>query len=172
MTLEYISNSQTWSGEIINEVRYPRNIEQLWTAEELAAIGLRVRAIPEPEPYVPSHADMTNMVIAERERRLALGFDYDFGDGRGIHNIGTTTQDMKGWDEVTKATQALCALGYGSAPVTIVTNTGPATITAMEWQQILVAATQFRQPLWAASFALQAMDPIPDDYTNDIYWTP
>ena len=26
-------------------------------------------------------------VIAERERRLALGFDYDFGDERGVHHI-------------------------------------------------------------------------------------
>jgi hypothetical protein len=36
--------------------------------------------------------------------------------------------------------------------------------------QVLVAAAQFRQPLWAASFVLQAMSPIPADYANDKYW--
>lgn len=122
------------------------------------------------DPLENSRSDMILKIVHERERRLSLGFDYDFGDARGVHRIGTTEQDMVGWDEVTKATQALCALGFGSAPITIVTNTGPAIITAIEWQQILVAATQFRQPLWAASFALQAMDPIPDNYDNNIYW--
>lgn len=123
-------------------------------------------------PPPPTREEMVARVVAERERRLALGFDYDFGDARGTHHIGTTAADMVGWDEVTKATQAFVALGAPSTEITIVTNTGPATITALEWQQILVAATQFRQPLWAASFVLQSMPTIPEDYTNDIYWTP
>lgn len=109
-------------------------------------------------------------VVKERERRLALGFDFAFGDARGTHRIGTTPTDMIGWDEVTKATQAMIALGQGSSTLTIVTNTGPATITALEWQQILVAATQFRQPIWAKSFALQAMSPIPPDFASDARW--
>lgn len=48
-------------------------------------------------PVAPTVAD----VVAERERRLALGFDYDVGDGRGVHHIGTTPDDMRKWmDEV------------------------------------------------------------------------
>lgn len=122
-----------------------------------------------PTPYAlppPTIAD----IVAERERRLSLGFNYNFGDARGIHAIGTTASDLAGWDEVTKATQAMIALGQPSATVDIVTNTGTATITAVEWQHVLLAAAAFRQPIWAASFALQTMSPIPTNYVADIYW--
>ena len=109
-------------------------------------------------------------VAAERERRLALGFDYDFGDERGVHRIATTDADMRGWDEVTKWAHAAIALGDPDATMHILTETGPCVVTAQEWQSVLMAATAARQPLWAASFVLQAMDPIPSDYTNDAYW--
>lgn len=120
-----------------------------------------------PPPPAPGVVD----VVVERERRLALGFTYDFGNGRGAHVIGTTEQDMRGWDEVTKATQAAIALGQSSMPLTIETNTGAVNITALEWQQILLAATAFRQPIWLKSFALQAMNPIPADYAADSWWS-
>jgi hypothetical protein len=109
-------------------------------------------------------------VIAERERRLALGFIYDFGDTRGEHRIATTDQDMKGWDEVTKIASALIALGDSTTTIDIVSETGPAQVTALEWQQVLVAASAFRQPIWAASFSLQAMSPMPANVTTDHYW--
>lgn len=114
----------------------------------------------------PSLAD----VIAERDRRLASGFDYDFGDARGVHRIGTTEADRRGWQEVTDAANAAIALGQPGATFTIVTDTGPAEITAMEWQAILVAATAHRQPIWQASFVIQAMNPIPADYAADERW--
>lgn len=110
-------------------------------------------------------------VIRERARRLALGFDYNFGDARGIHRIGTTEADMLGWDEVTKYASAQIASGNSTATVSIVTNTGPAQVTAQEWQSILIAAGQFRQPIWQGSFTIQAMNPIPKDYaSNGAYW--
>lgn len=112
----------------------------------------------------------TDEVIAERRRRLSLGFDYDFGDARGVHRIGTTEADMTGWDEVSKVASALIAVGMPSAPIDLVTDTGPVQVTATEWQMILVAAAQFRQPIWGASFVLQAMSPIPNDYVADAYW--
>ena len=125
------------------------------------------------ETYTPSPPPGPGVgdVVVERERRLALGFTYDFGNGRGAHVIGTTEQDMRGWDEVTKATQAAIALGQSSMSLTIETNTGSVNITALEWQQILLAATAFRQPIWLKSFALQAMDSIPADYTDDSWWS-
>lgn len=109
-------------------------------------------------------------IVAERERRLAVGFDYDFGDARGVHRIATTEQDMRGWDEVTKVTNAMLALGDQTSTIGIVTGTGPTEVTALDWQHVLVAAGAFRQPIWAASFALQAMDPIPADVTGNQYW--
>lgn len=109
-------------------------------------------------------------ILAERERRLSLGFDYDFGDTRGVHHIATTDQDMRGWDEVTKVANAMLALGDTVSKINIVTGTGPAEVTAIEWQHILVAAGVFRQPIWGASFALQAMNPIPDNVTDPALW--
>jgi hypothetical protein len=109
-------------------------------------------------------------VITERQRRLSAGFDHDFTDARGVHTIGTTDADMNGWDEVSKAASALVALGLPDQAISIVTDTGPCDVTAIEWQSVLVGAMQFRQPIFAASFALQASDPIPQDYTDDVNW--
>ena len=109
-------------------------------------------------------------VVKERERRLALGFDYTFSDARGKIHIHTSAADMIGWDDVTKVTQAMIGLGAGTTTIQIQPENTEITITAYEWQQILLAAAQFRQPLWFASFVLQAMTPIPADYKNDSYW--
>lgn len=114
--------------------------------------------------------EMINRVAKERERRLRLGFSYDFGDARGVHQIATTDEDMRGWDEVTKAAQAAINAGAPATTINIVTDTGPATVTATEWQSILLAAGAARQPIWAASFAIQALDPIPADYDDDARW--
>ncbi|MBM1814534.1 hypothetical protein [Pseudosulfitobacter pseudonitzschiae] len=121
--------------------------------------------------FVDLPAPTSSDIIAEREKRLAAGFDYDFGDARGVHHIGTTADDMQGWDEVTMGANAAIALGSGSSAFSIVTETGPVEVTALEWQSILLAATAFRQPIWSASFALQAMDPTPSDYTDNTHWT-
>jgi hypothetical protein len=121
-----------------------------------------------PPPPIPPLT--VSDVITERERRLAAGFDYDFADARGVHRIGTTDADMSGWDEVSKAASALVALGLPDQALSIVTDTGPCDVTAIEWQSVLVGAMQFRQPIFAASFALQASDPIPQDYTDDVNW--
>lgn len=108
-------------------------------------------------------------VVIERERRLSLGFDYDFGDDRGVHRIGTSSHDMNGWDEVTKAANAMLALDDQSS-ITLATETGSVHVTAIEWQYILLAAAAFRQPIWQASFALQEMSPMPADVTADEFW--
>jgi len=116
------------------------------------------------------HADMENRVALERERRLQAGFDYDFGDARGVHRIGTTNADMVGWREVTDLANALIATNNGSTTINVLTDTGAVGVTATEWADVLIAAAQFRQPFWAASFAIQALDPIPADYADDARW--
>lgn len=133
------------------------------TPEQIAAVEQFIAAY---DPDAPTVDD----VITERSRRLALGFDYGFSDSRGTHHIGTTPQDMIGWDEVTKLATALINAGDTTSTIGIVTDTGPTQVTAPEWNAILIAAGQFRQPIWHASFVLQKMNPIPADYTDDIYW--
>ena len=131
---------------------------------ELIELGVTIADYVAPSPTVDD-------VVAERNRRLQSGFSYDFGDSRGIHLFATTDSDMKGWDDVTKGATAAVIGGAGSTEFNISTETGDVTVTAAEWQQILIAATLFRQPIWAASFVLQAMSPIPANYTDDSYWT-
>jgi len=122
----------------------------------------------EPEPTPVTASD----VWAERDRRLAGGFDYDFGYVRGVHRINTTPADMIGWDEVTKFAQALINAGQGAQVITIATGSGMTQLTANEWQGVLIAAAAFRQPIWGASFVLEQMGEIPADFANDAYWTP
>ena len=118
----------------------------------------------------PARAELVRAVLAERERRLASGFEYDFGGARGIHRIGTTEPDRIGWDDVSDLASAMIDTGNPNGEIAIVTDTGPTVVTATEWKHVLLAAASFRQPIWAASFALQAMDPIPLDITADAYW--
>jgi len=109
-------------------------------------------------------------VWAERDRRLALGFYYDFGDYRGVQQIGTTPNDMTGWSEVTTWANTKLALGETAAETAIMTNTGVALITPMDWFHILDVAATVRQNIWARSFILASMSPIPQDYTDGVYW--
>lgn len=126
-----------------------------------------------------SRADMQKRVQGERKRRLELGFNYDFGllddgvtpDPRGIHEIGTTEADWVGWSEVINLANALIDVGDTTSTIDIVTNTGPASVTAPEWQAIMLAGAADRQVIWAKSFELQAMDPIPEDYADDSFWS-
>ncbi|MDQ8700159.1 hypothetical protein [Hyphomicrobium sp. LHD-15] len=62
---------------------------------------------------------------------------------------------MKGWDEVSKGAQAAINLGGGASEIAIETDMGPVTLTGLEFQQVLVAATAYRLSIWLASFALQ-----------------
>ena len=115
--------------------------------------------------------DQVALVVAERARRLSLGFDYDFGDSRGVHRIGTSEADMLAWSrEVTPYADALVQTGDSSTKINLITDTGAVAVTGAEWQQILIKAGQHRQPIWAASFAIQTLDPIPEDYADDARW--
>jgi hypothetical protein len=110
-------------------------------------------------------------VHAERDRRLALGFDFDFGAERGVHRFATTPGDMVGWQDVTTWATVQAVTGNETVTLPIKTETGPTVVTAAEWFAVLNTATAFRQPIWAASFVLEAMDPIPADFRQDSYWT-
>lgn len=150
---------------IVTDVEPDGVVEQrVWARSAALAIEAYQQATSTTPMPTPSD------VVRERDRRLALGFDYDFNDERGTHRIGTTEADMKGWDEVSKASLAAVLLGAPGTPIDIVTETGPVTLTAIEWQQIIVRATQVRQSIWHASFTLQVMQPIPETYADDVWW--
>ncbi|WP_296101486.1 hypothetical protein [uncultured Agrobacterium sp.] len=119
-----------------------------------------------PLPVTPE------MLTDEVNRRLSLGFDFDFGDERGVHHFGTTPGDMTRWmQEVTPLAQAAMNIGEPDRLVGIKTNTGLVEVKASEWWLVLDAAAAWRQPLYAAYFALKAASEIPADYAvNESYW--
>lgn len=60
---------QPWQGEIIDGVRYPANVEQLWSDADLAAIGLsKFQPFVPPDGQVavgPSTYQMQNGLVVE-----------------------------------------------------------------------------------------------------------
>jgi hypothetical protein len=56
------SGFDQWIGKPINGIKYPSNIEELWSAEDLAAIGLY-------KPYEPSIPD-GKIVTGETIQRI------------------------------------------------------------------------------------------------------
>lgn len=169
-----VSQDAIAGGIQISESEYDAAIEAMLSGKRImvadGALLIQGTTVTEEalaDPAPPTVPD----VIAERERRLAAGFDFDFGDARGVHHIATSERDLKNWDEVTKLAQAAINLGQPTMAIGIETDSGACNVTAMEWQHILIAAGEARQPIFHASFALQAMEPIPADYTDDIYWT-
>jgi hypothetical protein len=159
-------------GDVINAIEAPENFtlpDVTLIASDLAGPGWRFENGEFVEPLPPNGT--AEGVISERERRLGLGFDYDFNDARGVHRIGTTRKDMEGWNEVTSVSNAAISIGQPNSSIDIATDTGPCVITAIEWQNILIAVAQFRQPIWTASFTLMNMSPIPSDFKSEIYWS-
>lgn len=159
------------AGNLAVVIGWHDDADALWVNRDGLVVARDESSPPLITPMLPIDPPTIDDVWREKERRLALGFDYDFGDERGVHHIGTTPSDMAGWDEVTKFAQALINAGTPKGNILILTDTGPAEVTAAEWQQMLLAAAAFRQPLWLRSFEITAMDPIPADYTSDEHWT-
>lgn len=152
----------------------PPHKSYLWKPVVIEGEGSQEQVIIEPERVrlVMSVPPVTvEQVADERDRRLALGFDYNFGDARGVHRIGTTRRDLEGWSEVSTYAGALIDSGDLTTQIAIATDTGPCLVTAPEWRAIEIASAAYRQPLWAKSFALMAQTPIPADYTHDRHWT-
>lgn len=159
-------------GEVINAIEADENFKYgdplcCLIPSNYAAPGWRYD--PKANEFIPPSGTIAG-VIAERERRLSLGFEYKFADERGSHHIGTSRQDMEGWTEVTNISNAAIAMNEPNKEIYIATNSGQCIVTAIEWQSILISISEFRQPIWAASFALQEMSPIPHNFRDDKYW--
>jgi len=62
------------------------------------------------DKWLPA-APTPDMLTEEVNRRLSLGFDYDLGDGRGVHHFGTTDADMKRWMQDNASCASRCEHG-------------------------------------------------------------
>ncbi|MDH6265548.1 hypothetical protein M2360_000938 [Rhizobium sp. SG_E_25_P2] len=117
----------------------------------------------------PTTAALLAAIEAERDRRLAGGFDWDFG-AQGVHHIATTAADMAGWEIVTRAATAL-ALAGSDATIEIHTETGTAHVTGPQWNAAMLHYRMtIEQPTLLAALKLQAMRPLPQDTANPAHW--
>lgn len=109
-------------------------------------------------------------VYRERDRRLALGYDFDFGDARGVHHFATDDENMKGWNKVTDWAGLQLIVGNTLDWVELDTDTGQVAVVPVEWVAIFQAMTTWQQTLYSAAPTIAAMTPIPGDYTDDARW--
>lgn len=125
----------------------------------------------ELDPDQPvSEKDLLNRQL---EHRLSLGLEYDFKDGRGVHHIGTSPQDMDRWlKEVSPYAQSFLNVDQPEGTLNIRTHTGYVSITAQEWQNVLMAIGEYRQSVYKQYFKIKDMDPPPEDVTDDTLWAP
>jgi hypothetical protein len=175
MTIARVQDGQVLEYRNTDMAAIPEHKRYLWKPVQMEGAGPTEQLVIEADRVRRvrswSHEQMVARVVAERTRRLAFGFNYDFQDARGVHHIGTTPEDMTGWRDVIDYANALVDLGDVTTTIAIVTDTGPAQVTAPEWQAVMLQAAAVRQTLWAKSFALQAMNPIPSDFADDSHWT-
>jgi hypothetical protein len=73
MALRYIASGEVWRGAPIAGTSHARNIEALWSAQELAAIGLELAPEPAPEPGDPNAVPKAVTMVQARIALRAAG---------------------------------------------------------------------------------------------------
>ena len=113
------------TGEGEGLVQHPDTALLLWTDEDLAAHGI-VRTIAPPP--APTAEDICRLVDAERDRRTALDFAYDFGATPAVDDSGAQIaagerllqmrpEDQRNWQALQGA--ALTAIVSGAPDTTL-----------------------------------------------------
>jgi hypothetical protein len=137
-----------------------------WFATDEAQIGWRYAdeefaAPPPPPPPDPTGAD----VNAERNRRIVAG--------KTINGVAVTGRDEDARNLTNLALAAQLRIGSGDTTTTTTFRDGnnvdhdltPAEMLAL-WQ----GSAAYVSALYAASWAIKAMDPLPADITDDALW--
>lgn len=188
-----------WDGKTrIGDILYPTNIEQLWSPEDLAAIGLYSPApaddVPTDKIVVSTSVQRVNgqvkfvntlddrpleeitpeMVNEERNRRIATGVTFngktfDFDTDSKSRVIGVAT--LAGFAIGAGAQPGDYYWHGGEQPFSWIVNDN--TVMQLDAQMTFqlgqTAATWETVHIFAAR-ALKEMNPIPQDYKDDIYW--
>lgn len=118
--LVHIANDQPWTGEKINGISHPRNIEQLWSAEDLASVGLK--KFIKPKPVVPLEtikADYKRRVDHDAEQRrlqyitpgdgMAMTYREKFDQAEAVDELGEVAANAMSLGEVQAAFPTLAA---------------------------------------------------------------
>lgn len=118
------------------------------------------------EEYIPPAAQVTgDQVNAERQRRIAVGKVID-----GVHVTGSD-EDARNLMSLAIGAQMRLAAGDNETPTTFrdgdnVDHELTPTQLLSLWQQ----SAEYVSALYAASWALKGMEPIPADFAEDTHW--
>lgn len=137
--LVHIENDQPWKGEKINGISHPRNIEQLWSQEDLAAVGLK--KFIKPKPVVPLEtikADYKRRVDHDAEQRrlqyitpgdgMAMTYREKFDQAEAVDELGEA------------AANAMSPEDYVAAFPTLAASVGVEELTLWDCAQSVIAA--------------------------------
>ena len=154
-----------WIGQAIEGIKYPRNIEVLWTETALAAVGLHKLVEADPIPADMSSSG-TDTLVVEGKATLV----------HRLTKIVITRQAVK--DE---AAQRILEIAPEwkqrnmNAQATVLLQS---RVLNGSWTEAEQAQSDTLNAVWAAVVAirtasdkLEVMMPIPLDYANDKYWT-
>lgn len=180
-----------WNGsDPINGIKYPPNIGTLWSAEELAAIGLHTpvdMVVPEDQEKVgaPFYQETDTGVMrvwnlqkkiitpeqvnAERDRRIQAGVDVTLGE-KNFRVQTRHDQDFRNINGlVSKGILLLMSQDPETTPfrdeADVTHDLSGAEMISMGKQ--VGAHVSF---LYQKAWDLKALDPIPLNYTSDEWW--
>ena len=188
-----------WAGEPIDGVRNQREIEQLWSAADLEAVGLWrddmiAAAVPVPDGkqvtstnvqrvegvvrYVNTLVDVPrpteDQVDAERDRRISGGFAFG---GVTYQSRPEDRENIMG-----AGTAALGAMMQGALPGDLRWHGGDSdfawiaadnSLNAMDAQTVYafgLAAMAHKTAHIFAARAIKDADPVPADFTDNVFW--
>lgn len=127
---------------------------------------------PPPEPPEPPPPSMTELVSVERERRLSLGCTVTLSSGQGPIPV-QTRDEVDHRNLLTLESQAMKAVISGAPQTQFFFRDAQDhtwTLTALEMMDMTAKVAAFGSGIFAKSWALKAMDPIPSNYQADEWW--
>jgi hypothetical protein len=130
----------------------------MWTPDASQIISAEQKA-------AEARAAKRKAVNAERQRRLIVG-----GVINGVHVTGTD-EDIRNLTSLTLAARMRLAAGDDETLTTYRDGDNvDHELTPSQLLEIWQVSSAYVSELYAASWALKAMDPIPEDYADDHHW--
>ncbi len=97
-----------WNGEPINEIRYPRNIENLWSATQLAQLGLYA---PLPGPSTPAGHRISSRYVQIISGKVRWVYEFEPIPDPAPADVNLSMRQLR------------LGLVYGGFPVTFIQDT-------------------------------------------------
>jgi|CXWL01.1.fsa_nt_gi hypothetical protein len=159
--LFYIGTNVQWFGERINGILYPKNINEIFSTEELSQIGLEKREIP------VSSKDVSKA----RDSRISEGATITLSSGLSIPVQTRNETDFRNINGL--VSQAIVYTIINQPNATIIfrgTDDVEYNLTPSLMIELGSKVAQRVQSIYEAAWVIKKMDPIPSDYNESYRW--